>query len=280
MSDAITHSMTDSDKKDYAPSVITQEEIDLIKKTDVPVPEKPTPWMEGNDFACKENRNDPAWKKRLAEDSTETYNIKKEVISKLRSQDGVRPPGVEPEEFRTAKKTTHKEHLIAYLAAAGMSNTEIAKQTDIAPQTISVYLRSDRMQQMIKEKAYEMFGKGAAERFMRILPKAIETAESVMIDATQKGSVRAEVAFKFMDRAMGKPKQQVEHSVSNVRTLIEKLDELSIKGVEPQKTIATTASSVDNIIDVEPESLPKEESKQDPDPVVKDEIDSWIDKNL
>lgn len=269
MSDIIR---TDMDDEKKAATTITQEEIDLIKKEDTPFPEQPTPWMHGEKYASQQYRDDALLRRSLQnKKDPDNKFLEKDVLTKIRSFDRKRPVGADPNEFYGPKRLSHRSHLIGYLAACGFTQKEIAEQMGMNTIYISKYLRTERMQEIVKEKSFELFGKGAQEKFMRLLPKAIDTAEKVMADELQKGSVRADVAFKFMDRALGKPKQQIEHNVSNIRTLIEKLDEVKFK--EPIKQIETTAKPDDNIIDVQTEPS---ESREVP----KDEIDDWIDKNI
>lgn len=200
---------------------------------------------------------------RLKDKSIEGSMIAQAVGSRRRIARGMRA------------SNSSRAQLIAYLAAAGLNHRQIAEQVGLKPASISRYLAMPRVKELVSEKAFEMFGKGAQERFMRILPKAMDTAEQIMEDPEEKGSVRAEIAFKFMDRALGKAIQQTEHNVGGVRQLIEKFDELTSRMTIEVKPRATKrAEVIDTVVVSEETSSVGKESEHE------DEIDAWVAGNL
>lgn len=248
---------------------ITDEEIEKMKEEAAFIPiEKP--WMHGATHADMAHRANPKYKSALdAREVPTNAVIDEEAINATKSISQKRPPNVSPSEFYGPKKLSHKAHLMAYLAACGFNNTDIAKQMNMHPVYVSRYMATRRMREMVEQKAFEMFGKNAQSRFMKIIPRAVEVASEIMEDTEEKGSVRADVAFKFMDRALGRPNQSVEHNIGSVRTLIEKFDEFMQHSNTKAIDVTPKQSNTSNEVVVE-------EVKENET----DEIDTWVNQNL
>ena len=167
----------------------------------------------------------------------------------------------------------NKNEMICYLAAQGRSTAEIAESLGISKDTVRLKLGDERMQFEIKHLRYKLFGKDHRKRFNEILPHAIDATERILLDPNSKDRVRFAAAQEVMDRALGKPKQTVEHEGSLIRALIEKLDgkgENEVKALDgeffeapalnPNETMATDRATNPNL--------------------QVDEIDKWAKENL
>jgi hypothetical protein len=194
-------------------------------------------------------------------DRTKEKVFNPEVLQGMKRSGLPKPQDVPWSQWLAPKKLKHRYRLIAYMAASGLNNTQIAEQIGIKPTRVNVILSSQRVKLEIKRVQAEIFIKDPQKRFMQILPKAIETAEGVMDNDLVKPSIRADVAFKFMDRALGKPKETHEVKTSSIRELFEKLEE-----IEKRKAIPVEYQDAE-IVEAKPDEP-------------RDQIDDWIKKNF
>lgn len=147
------------------------------------------------------------------------------VLAQMKRAQLEKPKEVSWNQWNAPKKLKHRHRLVAYMAASGLTNVAIAEQVGIKPPRVATILASQRIQNEIKRIQSEIFIKDPRKRFMEILPKAIDIAEAAMENAEEEKD-RADIAFKFMDRALGKPKESVEVKTSSIRDIYEKLDKM------------------------------------------------------
>src|ERR1035437_261943 len=164
----------------------------------------------------------------------------------------------------TAEKSSYRMAAMIHMAVLGWSPKEIALQLKITPTRVSAVLNSKSAKEQIYKGQQELFVKDPQKMFLNILPEAVNTARKIMKSKTTTASVRTDAAFKFMDRALGKPVQEIKHEGNAIRELFAALDKRN-RG-EEEVTIKKDA------IDAE-----FKEIKSD---VGKDPLDSWLDENL
>lgn len=123
----------------------------------------------------------------------------------------------------------HRAKLICYLKAIGFKNKDIAASINGSLAEVYRVLKSHSAQDEIERIQQEIFSRDPAKMFEAILPQAVRIAVSAMTSRKTKASVRVDAAFKFMDRALGKPTQPVEHSHNLVKELITKISEEQTK---------------------------------------------------
>lgn len=165
-----------------------------------------------------------------------------------------------------------KYQTIAYLAAMGHKQKEIGETVGMTQPEISNLLQSDRMKFEIKRIVHKLFGKDAQKRFKEILPAAIDTAEELLMSPDTKPAIRASLAQDFMDRALGKPKQTIEHEGSAIRDLFNALDQrkndagrvIDAEVLEPRRVIESGEPI----------------GKVEPDPKPLDAAAEWVNNNL
>lgn len=159
-------------------------------------------------------------------------------------------PRPRPLPTETPKTLNARQRLIAFLSAHGISDKEISKYVRSPSNHISALIKSSMMQEYIMKLQDKIFIDEPRKRFEKIFPKAVQTAEEIMVDPDEKGAVRLNAAINFMDRVAGKPKQEVEVGGSIIRDLYEKLDKQT-------KVIDTTGEVVDAEFSEEPDELDK-----------------------
>lgn len=191
---------------------------------------------------------------------------------KMIKEAGFVPEGIKKASLeQVADLSKNKYETIAYLAAKGMDNSEIAEAVGLSVERTKVILSSERVQFEIKAVRYKLFGKDAQKRHKEILPAAIDIQEEIMLDPKMKPAVRLHAAINFQDRVLGKPKQTIEHEGNLIRELFDRLD-----GKKKQDTIDIEAKEViasDIILEDNPEKDLIQESP-------KDSVDKWVDENL
>lgn len=172
----------------------------------------------------------------------------------------------------TAPLTFRNHHYaIAYMHVMGMKNSEIAKELNLNANNIGKLLNSDRMRELCAKVRFKYFVVDTKKRLDMVLPKAIDVAEEIMLNKKVKPSTRADTAFRFMDRSLGKPVQQFEVGGNVVKQLLDRLIEKETPKVLDVKTI-----EANNEIK-EAEFRDITEVKQEP---ITDEIDEWVNKNI
>lgn len=125
----------------------------------------------------------------------------------------------------TASKEKYRRKVICYLKAIGFKNKDIRRTLNCTPNEITKVLKSESCQEEIERIQREIFVNEPAKMFDAILPEAIKVAVNAMMSQKVNTSIRVDAAFKFMDRALGKPTQTVEHKTNLVKELITKLND-------------------------------------------------------
>lgn len=126
-----------------------------------------------------------------------------------------------PTQYKARDK--HRAKVICYLKAIGFKNKDIAAAIGGTSAEVTRVLKSQSAQEEIERLQSEIFVAEPAKIFESILPQAVRIAVNAMMSRKTKSSVRVDAAFKFMDRALGKPTQTVEHKTNLVRELIMKV---------------------------------------------------------
>jgi hypothetical protein len=121
-------------------------------------------------------------------------------------------------------KVNHRGKVICYLKAIGFKNKDIASSLNCPINEVYRVLKSESALAEIDRIQQEIFVTEPAKMFETILPQAVKIAVNAMMSRKTKTSVRVDAAFKFMDRALGKPTQHIEHEHNLVKELITKLD--------------------------------------------------------
>lgn len=162
---------------------------------------------------------------------------------------------------------TNKEQIIIYLAASGLTNTKIAEELGMHPNSISNVLGEERIQFELRKLRHKLFGKDVQRKFRDMVPAAQELTESILTNPNLKPGLRFNAAQEVFDRALGKPKQTIEHEGSMIKRIFEKLD----------------SEDESSTIDVTPKETPEPVSvisNPNEDPPAVDPIDKWAAENL
>lgn len=124
----------------------------------------------------------------------------------------------------TPSKEKYRRKVICYLKAIGFKNKDIKQTLNCSFFEINKVLKSESAQEEIERIQREIFVSEPAKMFEAILPEAVKVAVNAMMSKKVNTSIRVDAAFKFMDRALGKPSQQVEVSHNLLKDLIQKMD--------------------------------------------------------
>lgn len=172
---------------------------------------------------------------------------------------------------------SNKQSLVAYLAAQGRTNSEIADALSMASSTVNTILQDERTQFEVKQLRHRLIGgRDVKQRFQSMLPKAVDAHEEILDNPNNKPALRFAAVQEVYDRALGKPKQTIEHEGSILRALYEKLD--SKEGPSPIIDVTPSARPAATSLE-NPNGKSKPDMSQNPN-FQSDPIDDWIDKNL
>lgn len=148
------------------------------------------------------------------------------------------------------KKESHVHEALIYMAASGANQKTIAEDLGFTQSRISIILSKPEIKQKVRKVQELLWGENAEKRFNNLLPKAIDVAQHIIEDANEKTSLKADVAFKLMDRALGRPQQSVNVEGNLLGDLIARLDEQSSRDItNPELTSGREKDEVDNFVD-------------------------------
>lgn len=200
-----------------------------------------------------------------------------EVLSVMRSLDMPKPAHISEIQWENAREhlDTRVKKAIAY-TALGLKPAQAARMVGITPVTLKRALTSQAGAKELNRIYDAVIVEEAKKKIDEILPVAIDTAFQIMVNEKTKDSVRMEGAFRFMDRAMGRPTQTVEMTHDLVRRVYQRLDEIrtvrsevstsDLKSSNSESTNDSAQVAVASAVVVVEEK--------------KDEIDSWVEENL
>lgn len=161
-----------------------------------------------------------------------------------------------------------KEKVLVYLAAEGFSIDEIAPLVALPLEKVSSMMTDQNMQLRVRELRSKLYSKDANKNFSSMLGGAQDVLKSVLENPNEKTHIRVQVAQEVFDRALGKPKQTIEHEGSMLRSLFEKMDQ---NGQIIEAEFKEVLPALSN-----PNSSNQEEFKN---PNLVDPIDDWVNKN-
>jgi predicted transcriptional regulator len=157
---------------------------------------------------------------------------------------------------RTSVSMRHRA--ICHMAALGIKVNKIAQTMGINPSRVSTILNSPKGREMVQEIQTEFFTNDPAAVFRAMAPKAARVVYKIMNTVEEKGSTRLAAASTILDRAYGKPQQEIKHEGSLVKDLFAQLD-------AEKKAIRTEGRTITDAEIVEP---------------VLDATDQWVKENL
>jgi hypothetical protein len=172
----------------------------------------------------------------------------------------------------------NQDEVLVYLAAQGRSPKEIADILGLTAETVRLKLNHERIQFEVKHLRYKLFGKDHKKRFSDILPYAIDATEAILKNPSAKDRTRFAAAQEIMDRALGKPKQTVEHEGSLIRALIEKLDQNG-QNEKAQSIDSEVVPELSAGVSTNPNEISRPDTSKNPN-LQTDSIDQWAEENF
>ncbi len=128
---------------------------------------------------------------------------------------------------RSAPELNPRHRLVAYMAAWGARNTEIARALNLTESTVSLLLGDRDVAYAVKEIQDRSWEKHLKSRLESLVPEAIQTMVSIMRDEGSRAATRLDAARSILDRSLGKPLQQVEiEEKRGLREILEYLDKV------------------------------------------------------
>ena len=178
-------------------------------------------------------------------------NYSPEVIKEMKMLGMEKPPEVSWGDWVGPEDLNHRHDLLIYMAASGATNKQIAEDLGFTQGRVSIILSKPEVKQKIRQLQEGSGRKDIDRRFQQILPEAVEDAYEIMKDKQEKSSLRANVAFQFMDRALGKPQQNVNVEGNLLNELLVKLDNQEKEVEELDKEEDEMDTLVESLIEEE-----------------------------
>lgn len=174
------------------------------------------------------------------------------------------PEWIKNVDWQIGESLNPKQMMICKCAALMMKTAEISELTGVSDAYISKIISSEAGRIEIGTMQ-DKFLSNTKKMLDDILPLAIKTALQVMLDPKTKPQVKADAAFRFMDRVMGRPVQQIEMNDNLIRQVYEKLD--------ANKVVDIATKRIENAVIVEETVVAADETPLDP-------VDLWVKENL
>jgi len=156
---------------------------------------------------------------------------------------------------------------VCHMAAIGFNRKEIAVSLGIPEGRVTAVLSSKSAKAQIDKIQHDLFFADPQKMFRTEVPRAFRRIRKVLYGEKTKDGDVLKAADMIFDRALGKPKQEVQHETSSIKQLFEMLDKQNQSSI-----IEVKPSPVEPVVDAEF----KEKTDEQP----KDDMDSWLVENL
>lgn len=123
------------------------------------------------------------------------------------------------------------------MAACNFSPEIISKRTNMTFHRVRCLLDEPIVQKAIEAIRLDVYGENMDRKFKSLVPKAIKLIEDVMENESNNPGLRVEAASKIMDRALGKPKQEVNLESNSLADFMKVVANLP-KDVTPQRELS------------------------------------------
>lgn len=151
-------------------------------------------------------------------------NITQEQINEMKMLGMERPPGVSSERWwRIQTVRFEHEHMI-HLAASGIPQWMIAKQTGYDPQMVSKVLNTPEVKVKVQEKIQEIYGADHKKAVKDLGLKAISVVSEVLDNG--KESEKASMAKFVVEHSIGKASQDIQVTKTSLTEVIVKIDQM------------------------------------------------------
>lgn len=160
---------------------------------------------------------------------------------------------------------------VCHMAAIGFTNKEIAVSLAIPENRVKAVLGSRSARAMIDKIQHDLFFSDPQKMFRTEVPRAFKRIRKVLYGEKTKDGDVLKAADMIFDRALGKPKQEVQHEASSIRQLFEMLDKQNDAAQKPTIIEAKVVNQ-----DIQDAEIVEVNSETEP----KDDIEKWIKDNL
>jgi len=117
-----------------------------------------------------------------------------------------------------------RQELLIYMQVEGMEIPAIAEFLEVPEYRIERMLSEREIHIKIKSKKETIYGVSVDTKIQSLLPEAVKVLEDAMKSPVEKASTKIDAASRIMDRAMGKPSQEVKVSGLSMVELLGQMD--------------------------------------------------------
>jgi hypothetical protein len=159
---------------------------------------------------------------------------------------------------------------VCHMAAIGFNKKEIAVSLGIPENRVGAVLSSKSAKAQIDKIQHDLFFSDPQKMFRVEVPRAFRRVKKVLYGKEARDGDVLKAADMVFDRALGKPKQEVQHEASSIKQLFEMLDKQS-QADKPQVIEAKIVNK-----DIEDASFTEVKTESEP----KDDMDKWLEDNF
>lgn len=164
---------------------------------------------------------------------------------------------------------------IAHLKSTNADAVQISALLGVEIDEVNRVLGLRRIKDLIFEIQKKYANRDFQNLFKDLLPDAVDTVRTLMLDSGTKEGTRLSAAVAIMDRALGKPSQNVDIGSSMIRDLFAALDKH--EKIRIDKAIQIESKSVNNeVVEGEFTEMNKEAVNKAPE----NPTDLWVKANL
>jgi hypothetical protein len=124
----------------------------------------------------------------------------------------------------TSPSQRNRVQAIIHLCALGLTPKQISEQLNCSQQWVKNVMKSESFQREVDRVSYQLYIKEPQKMFQSIVPKAVSVAYKEMTSKKTSSKVKVDAAFRFIERAYGKPKQEIEHVGTTLKDIYLALD--------------------------------------------------------
>ncbi len=169
---------------------------------------------------------------------------------------------------------------ILYLAANRLSHEQIATMMKLPLKRVTSLLETLRAKEEVAKVAFKISGESVQKAYMRMVPETMQTKYDIMKDKSVKAATRLMAAESIEDRALGKPKQEVDiNHKGSIAVLLQQIH------AEKEKAAGNIIEADwQTVVDEEAQIIASTQDDSDMDGSVDgdtvDDPDKWIAENL
>lgn len=148
-----------------------------------------------------------------------------------------------------------RHSLVLNLAAAGLSNAQIADEVGYSVSRVGQILLTPENKETVRKMQERFFGQSAADRIKSLVGKALDNVEHILESPQEKSNLKLDASKYILDHHLGKAMQKMEVKGNLFSSLLEQVEQLQRQGTLEQVIDVTPRDEIDDFLDNEIQGL-------------------------